>query len=451
MSYQDRLNAIIPGGAHTYSRGFDQFPSNAPQILERGEGAYVWDPDGRRFLDYGMGLRSVTLGYANPRVNAAAWREIQRGNNLTRPTTVELRAAELIVSLIPGADMVKFGKSGSAVTTAAVKLARAHTGRRFVCIPRQHPFFSLDDWFIGTTPMSRGIPEGHAASTLLFDYGDLSSLECLFREHPGEIAAVMMEPATTAVPCPPACDRTLTADPSCTACPHTTANFLRDVQTLCAANGALFILDEMITGFRWHLQGAQTYFGVRPDLSTFGKGMANGFPLACVVGRRDVMQVGSIDTPGHERVFVLSTTHGSEMSSLGAFIESMAVYRDDDVCSHLWAYGRQLREGLTDLARTCGLQDHFVMAGPDIHLSYLVRDRAGVTSLPLRTLFAQEMVRGGVLMPWIAVSSSHGDAELQQTLLAARAAFDVVSRALRDGVDGLLEGPPIKPVFRKFN
>ena len=155
-NYQDRLNKVIPGGAHTYSRGDDQFPSNAPQILVRGDGAYVWDADGKKYLDFGMALRSVTLGYANKRVNEAAIMQIKNGNNLTRASIVELEAAELLTQIIPGAEMVKFAKNGSNATTGAAKIARAYTKRRYICVPRQHPFFSFDDWFIGTTPLQRG-------------------------------------------------------------------------------------------------------------------------------------------------------------------------------------------------------------------------------------------------------------------------------------------------------
>lgn len=451
MNYQERLNRAIPGGAHTYSRGFDQFPSNAPQILERGRGAYVWDPDGRCFLDYGMALRSVTLGYAHPEVNAAAMREIDRGNNLTRASVTELRAAELLIELIPSVDMVKFAKNGSNATTAAVKIARAYTGRRYVCIPRQHPFFSFDDWFIGTTPLQRGIPDGHATSTLVFDYNDLNSLSKLFTEHPGQIAAVMLEPATTVVPCPSSCSRLFTAEPGCATCPNKESNFLHAVQHLCRREGALFILDEMITGFRWHLQGAQVYFGVEPDLCTFGKGMANGFSVAAVGGRREIMEVGAIDRKGAERTFLLSTTHGGEMSGLGAFIETVRIYREQNVCRHLWDYGARLRDGLIAVAAESGVGDHFTIDGPAISLNYLTRDADGQLSAKFRTLFSQEMVREGVLMPWVAVSLAHSDAELELTLKAAKKALGVYAAALERGVDRYLEGPEVKPVFRRYN
>lgn len=449
--YSKRLHAVIPGGAHTYSRGDDQFPKNAPPILDRGDGAYVWDPEGNRYLDYGMALRAVTLGYANKRVNDAALREIGKGNNLTRASMTELLAAEALVETIPAAEMVKFAKNGSNVTTAAAKIARAFTGRRYVCVPRQHPFFSFDDWFIGVTPITRGIPTSHYASTLLFDYGDTDSLEKLFHDYPGEVAAVMLEPATTVTPCPRTCHGELTYESPCSACEHSAENFLRKVEGLCREHGALFVLDEMITGFRWHLQGAQTYFGVTPDLMTFGKGMANGFSVAAVAGRRDVMSVGSTQAAETERTFLLSSTHGAEMSGLGAFLETLAVYREFDVCAHMWHYGERLRDGLRALAVECGVQGHFAVDGPAISLNYLTLDSKGVPSLGFRTLFAQEMIRNGVLMPWIAVSYAHGDAELDITMEAARKTLTVYRQALDSGVDTFLDGAPIRPVFRKYN
>lgn len=450
MTYQQRLNYAIPGGAHTYSRGFDQFPSNAPQILEKGKDAYVWDVENNQFLDYGMALRAVTLGYANLRVNAAAIKQIENGNNLTRPSVIELEAAELFTSLIPGAHMVKFAKNGSNVTTAAVKVARAFTRRRYVCIPRQHPFFSFDDWFIGTTPLQRGIPQEYISSTLLFDYNDITSLEHLFDEYPDKIAAVMLEPATTTIPCPSNCIEP-TADPQCISCPNRSNNFLHQVQNLCRNEGALFILDEMITGFRWSLQGAGYYFNVTPDLMTFGKAMANGFSVSALAGRRDIMEVGAIDKQDAERTFLLSTTHGGEMCGLGAFIETMSIYEETDVCRHLWDYGAKLKAGMNNIASDLGIDNFFEVIGPSISLHYVTRDTQGLVSAPFRTLFAQEMIKSNVLMPWIAISLSHTDKELMLTLDACYSALQIYKEALIEGVDKYLVGSEIKPVFRKFN
>jgi glutamate-1-semialdehyde 2,1-aminomutase len=453
MDWRSRLHRAIPGGAHTYSRGDDQFPAIAPPILTRGQGAYVWDAEGNRFLDYGMALRAVTVGYADARINAAAAAQMELGVNLTRATVTELEAAETLIDLIPSVDMVKFAKNGSNVTTAAVKIARAYTGRKLVCVPRQQPFFSFDDWFIGTTALKRGIPEEHVSHTLQFDYGDATSLARLFDEHPGEIAAVMLEPATTLVPCNGGSCEGMAQWPRtpCSACPNAGRHFLKQVQDLCRRNGSLFILDEMITGFRWHLQGAQTFFGVEPDLTTFGKGMANGYSVAAVAGRREVMQVGSIDTDGMERTFLLSTTHGAEMPGLGAFIETVRVYRERDIVGHLWAYGKRLSAGLADVARRHGLASHFTVDGPPISLAYGVFGQDGKPSLGLRTLFAQEMIRRGVLMPWIAVCGAHGDAELQITLDAADGALAVLRRALDGRLEDFLIGPAVRPVFRARN
>jgi glutamate-1-semialdehyde 2,1-aminomutase len=207
----------------------------------------------------------------------------------------------------------------------------------------------------------------------------------------------------------------------------------------------------MITGFRWHLQGAQTYFGVTPDLTTFGKGMANGFSVAAVGGRREIMEVGTINAPGLERTFLLSTTHGGEMSGLGAFIETVNVYKEKEVCKHLWHFGGRLRDGMTELAQKHGVGDFFKIEGPAISLSYLTLDISGNPSLELRTLFSQEMIRHGVLMPWIAVSLAHGEPELDITLNAVDKALAVYKKALSDGVNKYLEGLVIKPVFRKYN
>jgi glutamate-1-semialdehyde 2,1-aminomutase len=449
--YRERLHNVIPGGAHTYSRGDDQFPANAPALLDRGIGAYVWDPDGNKFLDYGMGLRAITLGYAHPQISEAVSREILKGNNLTRASMTELEAAELLVDLIPSAEMVKFAKNGSNVTTAAAKIARAFTGKTYICVPRQQPFFSFDDWFIGTTAIKRGIPNEHVSTTLVFDYGDISTLERLFEKHPNQIAGVMLEPATTILPCPKECNSQITYDTPCRSCKNFEKNFLTLVQKLCKQNGALLIFDEMITGFRWHLQGAQTYFGVEPDLSTFGKAMANGYSLAAVAGKREIMNVGAINSQGAERTFLLSTTHGGEMISLRAFIETVSVYKAQDVCRHLWTYGAKLREGLLSAAATFGLGDYFSIEGATVLMNYVTRDKEFNISLPFRTLFNQELIRQGVLMPWISASLAHTNRELELTISAASKAFEIYARALNDGIDKYLVGPAVKPVFRQFN
>jgi glutamate-1-semialdehyde 2,1-aminomutase len=377
-----------------------------------------------------MGLRAVTLGYAFKPVVDAAVREIRNGNTLTRPSLTELQAAQVITDLIPCAEMVKFAKNGSTVTTAAVKLARAFTGRKFIAVCAQHPFFSYDDWFIGSTPLTRGIPEENQSLTLKFNYNDFPSLESLFSRYPSQIAGVILEPATTVAP---------------------TAGFLEKIASLCRSQGAVFILDEMITGFRWHLRGAQAYYGVTPDLATFGKGMANGFSVAALVGKREIMNLGGILDPDQERVFLISTTHGAEMSGLGAFLKTVEFYRENAVIEHMWAYGKKLMEGAQAIARDSGIMDFFFFEGFPCSPTYCTRDAGKNVSLEFRTLFAQEMLRNGILMPWVSLSWAHGNVELEKTLAAIRNALKVYSLALEDGVEKYLEGKPIKPVFRKRN
>lgn len=430
QEYKNRLHKVIPGGAHTYSRGDDQFPANAPSILERGEGAYVFDPEGNKYLDYGMGLRSVNIGYGNKEIADACYNEILKGNNLTRASLTELKAAELLTELIPSVDMVKFAKHGSAVTSAAIKLARAYTGKKFVAVPEEQPFFSYDDWFIGSTVMQRGIPEEMRSLTVKFNYNNISSLQELFNKHHGQIAAVMLEAATTVRP---------------------TADFLNQVKTLCELNGAVFIIDEMITGFRWDLGGAQTYFGIEPDLCTFGKAMANGFAVAALAGKREIMQIGGILDQGAERLFLTSTTHGAEMSALGAYIKTMEILKRDEVVPHFWRYGDKLMSGINTIAKDLGIEDQFKLEGFECSPSYVTKDRNSEISLAMRTLFAQEMLVKKVLMPYIAISFSHQDLELEMTLSAAEHALKIYRKALEDGYEKYLNSPIIKPVFRKYN
>jgi glutamate-1-semialdehyde 2,1-aminomutase len=451
MTYSERLHNVIPGGSHTYSRGDDQYPSNAPQILERGKGAYVWDADGNRFLDYGMGLRSVTLGYDDDEVSDAAIAEIKKGNNLTRSTLSELKAAEKLISLFPWADMVKFAKNGSIVTTAAVKLARAYTGRKYVAMCAEQPFFTYDDWFIGTTPMDKGIPEEHKVLSLKFNYNNIASLEALFEAYPNQIACIILEPTNFISPCQGACQPSKLEPNNCSNCPHKSENFLHQVQAVCKKNGAVFILDEMITGFRWDLRGAQKHFDIEPDLATFGKGIANGFAQAALIGKKEIMDLGGIKNEGEERVFLISTTHGSEMSGFGGLIKTIEVYEQRKVTDHLWSYGKKLITGMNAIAKELGIEAYFYLDGFACSPYYFTKDKSKNISLGFRTLFSQELIKNGVLMPWIALSYAHGEKELELTLEATRKALTVYKKALEEGLEKYLVGPSIKPVFRPFN
>lgn len=450
-SFSDRLHAVIPGGAHTYSRGDDQYPSNAPQILTSGKGVEVWSPDGRKFLDYGMALRAVSIGYSEPEINGAAIRGLELGNSLTRASVIELEAAERLVSLIDSVDMVKFTKNGSTATSAAVKLARAFTGREIVARCEQHPFFSFDDWFIGSTPITRGIPNATIEQTKTFGYNNIASLEALIKRYPDEIACVILEPAAMECPATPEHQTGCCQQEVCTRFKHRPGNFLKQVEALCKQNGIVFILDETITGFRWDMKGAQHTYGVKPDLCTFGKAMANGFSVAAVAGSRELMSLGGINQPGKERLFLLSTTHGAEMSGLMAFMATVDFLERNRVISHLWRYGAELISIFNKVAAEHGLQKVMKAAGPAANPYYAIMDGEGRQWFEMRTLFAQEMIRHGVLMPWMAVAYRHGEAELKRTEEALQQAMSVCALAMSDGVDKFLQGPVIKPVFRRYN
>lgn len=426
---QRKSHALIPGGAHTYAKGDDQYPEAAPGFICRGEGSHVWDIDGNEFIEYGMGLRSVTLGHAYRPVMEAAWRQMQCGNNFTRPAPIEVECAETLLSLIPGADMVKFAKNGSDVTTAAIKLARAYTGRDLVAICADHPFFSVDDWFIGSTPMASGIPQTTRQATVKFRYNDLTSVEALFAQYPNQIACLMMEAETIEAP---------------------VNNFLYEVKRLCHEHGALFILDEIITGFRWHRSGAQHCYDIQPDLSTFAKAMGNGFSVAALAGKRELMELGGL-YHNKERVFLLSTTYGAETFTLAAALATMRVYQQEAVVEHLHEQGRQLRSGVNQAIGNLGLAEYVQVIGRDCNLVYVTRDGAGQRSQPFRTLFLQETIKRGLLMPSLVVSYSHTAADIQQTIDVIGEALVVYRQALEEGIDKYLVGRPVAPVFRTYN
>ncbi len=446
-----RLQKVIPGGAHTYSKGPDQYPTNAPIILSHGKGPYVFDLDGNQFLDYGMGLKSVILGYDYDEVTSSVIKAIRQGNNLSKPSLIELLAAEKMVSIIPNADMVKFAKNGSNVTTAALKVARAFTGKKYVCVPRQQPFFSFDDWFIGQTPVNKGIPVENVKFTLQFDYNDIDSLQKLFNDFPDDIAAVILEPATHCVPCPISCSAESETLLQCKKCPNREQNFLLKVRSLCDKYEAALIFDEMRTGFRWSLSGAQEVFGVIPDLSTFGKAIANGFSLSALVGKKDLMELAAINKIGAERTFLLSSTHGAEMGPLAAFMTTVEICKQRNVSEYLWKFGTQLKNSFNSIARELNIHEQIFAIGPGVNFEIVTRDTNNLESLAYKTLFLQEMCRNGVLITFIAPSYSHREFEFEFTVNAFKKSLLIYSQALNFGLSKFLYSEVIKPVFRKYN
>lgn len=445
-----KLLKIIPGGSHTYSRGPDQYPINAPQILSKGKGVYVYDEKGKKYLDYGMGLRSVNIGYSEPKINKAAIRAIKLGNNLTRPSITELKSAELFVSLFKNVDMVKFAKNGSTAVTAAIKLARAYTKKDLVLRCLDHPFFSYDDWFIGSTNIKRGIPKSTINLTKTFKYNDISSLKEKIKKYKNKISCVVLEPS--ALECP-----MIKGQRGCcmkSVCERNFKNenhFLKEVAKICKENKIIFILDEMITGFRWHLGGAQSFYNVNPDISTFGKAMANGFSVSAVCGKKKYMELGSITKENEERVFLLSTTHGAEMCGLGAFIETTNFLKSEKVIQKNWKYGEKLIFEANKISKNLNLQDFFRLKGVACSPYYECLDSNKKTSLKFRTLFLQEMLKENILMPWISISYRHTDITLDKTLLALEKTLYTYKKAINNGIGKLIKGHVVKPVFRKFN
>jgi glutamate-1-semialdehyde 2,1-aminomutase len=425
-----RLSEIVPGGGHTYAKGPDQFPELSPAVLVRGLGSHVWDADGNEFIEYGMGLRAVGLGHAYAPVVDAVRASLELGTNFTRPSQLELECAERFLGLIAGADMVKFTKDGSTATSAALKLAKRATGREMVGVCAEHPFFSYDDWFISTTTMAGGINEAEARFTTPFRYNDLASVEAMFAAAPDRIAAVFLEPVRTEPP---------------------VEGFLEGVRRLCTEHGALLVFDEMITGFRYALHGAQQQYGVVPDLSTFGKALANGFSLSALCGKREYMRLGGRERPDDD-VFLLSTTHGAETPGLAAAIATIDVYESEPVIEHLYRQGERLAAGLREVADRHGLSDYVAPVGFPCNLLFSTYDPDGHPSQSYRTLFLQETVRRGVLMPSLVVSYSHTDEDVDRTIDAVDGALDVYAKAMVDGTEPYLVGEPSRVVFeRRFH
>ncbi|MBW9210772.1 glutamate-1-semialdehyde 2,1-aminomutase [Mumia sp. zg.B21] len=425
----ERLQTLVPGGAHTYAKGPDQYPADLAPVIARGRGSHVWDVDGREFIEYGSGLRSVALGHAHPEVVADVRACLEDGSNFARPSVHELDAAEDFLSTVPTVDMVKFAKNGSDATTAAVKLARAVTGRDEVAICVDHPFFSCDDWFIGATPLGAGIPKTVQSLTVRFPFGDLDAARALLEERAGKIACLVLEPETAQA---------------------TPEGYLAALHQLAHEHGALVVLDETITGFRRSERGVQGLVGVRPDLTVFGKAMGNGFAVSALAGRREVMERGGLAT-SDPRVFLLSTTHGGETHALAAARAVMRICRRDGVAARLDAVGRRLRTLVEEVTASEGVADRVVVRGRPCNLVFATLDPSGAPSQEYRTLFMRELLLNGVLAPSFVVSAALTDEDLERTAAAVGAACRTYRKALDSG-DPLTwaGGRAVKPVFRTF-
>lgn len=428
--YRSKIHQLIPGGAHTYSKGDDQFPELSPAAISHGKGAYVWDIDGNRFLDCSMGLTSVSLGHAYEPVLEVVRNELLKGVNFQRPSYIEMEMAEKFLSLVPCHDMIKFSKNGSVVTTAAVKLARAYTGRTLVAFPYDHPFYSYDDWFIGKTVCSKGVPEEIVALSVTYKADDLQSLKDLFSQYPGQIACVISEPEKWD-PIPP--------------------NYIEDAINLAHTNGALYILDEMITGFKTDFPGSIKKYNVKPDIATWGKGIANGFSFSAMTGIKEVMGIGGIVNEGTEKVFLTSTTHGGETHAIAAGLATIDVFQKNDVVKHNHSIGDLLIRESKKIIAEKKLDKYVKLIGNNWMSIFMFRNMENEISAEFRTLAMQEMIKNGILFQGAFTPCfSHTVQDISVFSEALSASLDIYVKALEEGVEKYLVGKAAKPVFRKL-
>lgn len=415
----ERAERVIPLGSQTFSKSRVVYPANAaPLFLSHGKGSHVWDVDGNEYVDFVNGLLPVILGYDDPDVIEAVTKQLKRGVTFSLATELEIEVAELLRELIPCAEMVRFGKNGSDATSGAIRIARAHTGRDRIAVCGYHGW---QDWYIGATTRNKGIPKVVGELTHKFAYNDLDALLRLLESHPGEFAAVMMEPMNAEEPKP---------------------GYLQGACDLTHEHGALFVLDEIITGFRYHLGGAQTLFGVVPDLATFGKSMGNGFPISAIVGKARYMAE-------MEEIF-FSSTFGGETLSLAASLATIRKMQREPVHDKLNAIGTRVIEITRSNIERCGLASNIAIVGKPSWSLMQFKDAGDATAAQVKSLYLQEVIARGVLTAGSHnICYAHTDQDVRQLDRAQGEAFGRVSEALDAGdIAGRLMGPPIEPVFR---
>lgn len=416
----ERARRTVPLGAQTFSKSYTQFPHGvSPYFADRAEGARVWDVDGNVYLDFINGLLAITLGHAHPRVLEAVTEQMRLGTIYSLSHRLEYEVAELIVEMAPCAEMVRFGKNGSDATAGAVRLARAFTGRDHVIVCGYHGW---QDWYIGATARNLGVPEATRALTHSVPYNDLPALEAVLAAHEGAVAAVIMEPMNVAWPA---------------------EGYLAGVKERAHRAGALLIFDETITGFRFDNGGAQTLFGVTPDLATFGKGLANGFPLSAVAGRRDVMML-------MEEIF-FSFTMGGETASLAAAKSVLTLLREEPVLASIHANGERLLAGLRERVATAGAEGFATPCGHPSWSFLTLADTPQASAWELKTLFEQEMFARGVLsFGSHNLSYAHGGAEIDALLAAYDEVLPLLARAAQEqgALGELLRCAPLEPLFK---
>jgi glutamate-1-semialdehyde aminotransferase len=415
-SWYARAVGLIPSATQTLAKGPGQYVQGvAPKYLQRGFGALVWDVDGNEYLDFGMGVGPIVLGYCHPAVDEAIRGQLADGITFSLMHPLEVTVAELVRGVVPGAERVRFGKSGAEVTSAAVRLARAFTGRSRVLCCGYHGWH---DWYVSVTERTAGVPPEVQELTSTFAYNDLDSLREGLDE---ETACVILEPVTFEYP---------------------RDGFLEEVRRLCTERGALLVFDEMWTGFRLALGGAQERFGVTADLACFSKAVANGMPLSILTGRADVMSLLEKD------VFFFST-FGGEALSLAAARATIRELRDQDVCAYLERLGSRLRDGVNDLARELGVPA-VRCVGPGCR-SLVTFDSAAGDPLLMKSIVQQALLDHGILWPGThTLCHAHTAADIDHTLDAYRYALARVKEGLESGdLRASLRGEPVVAAFRR--
>jgi glutamate-1-semialdehyde 2,1-aminomutase len=414
-----RAERSIPLGTQTFSKSKTQYPFGvSPYFIARGAGSHVWDVDGNEYVDFVNSLAAVTLGHGDPDVNAAVAAQLEDGTIFSLAHPLEMEVAERIIEMAPCAEMVRFGKNGSDATAGAIRLARGFAKRDRIAVCGYHGW---QDWYIGSTARWLGVPQAVRDLTHTFVYNDLASLETLFKAHRGEFAAVILEPMNVAEPAP---------------------GFLEDLKAMTHRHGALLVFDETITGFRFANGGAQELFGVTPDLATYGKGLANGYPLSAVAGRADVMRL-------MEEIF-FSFTMGGETLSLAAAKATLDKLKREPVLKTIAGRGQAVVEGAAAIIAENRLGDFVSLAGRPCWSFVLIKDTPDYTSYEIKTLFLQEMLARGVLtLGTHNMSYAHTEADVAKLLAAYREVMPVIGEAVRHrALKQLLKCAPLQPLFK---
>lgn len=415
----ERALKTIPLGSQTFSKSKTALPFGvSPYFVERGEGSRFWDADGNEFLDFVNGLCCVTLGYRDPEVDAAVRKQMDNGVTFSLPHRLEMEVAEMLVEHIPCAEMVRFAKNGTDATSGAIRVARAYTGRERVAVCGYHGW---QDWYIGSTTRDLGVPEAVKSLTHQFSYNNLDSLRALLKQYPESFAAIILEPMNATLPAP---------------------GFLEGLRDLASEHGVLLVFDETITGFRYHIGGAQGLFGVTPDLATFGKGMANGYPLSALVGRAEYMKVV-------EDIF-FSGTFGGETLSLAAAKAVLQKLTTAPVIETMQARGQKVMDGVSALVSKHGLDKQLGISGHPTWSFLQFRDSPPYAVAQIKTLFIQEVFKRGVYtLGTHNMSYAHSDADVDRLLAVYDEVFALIARGIREQKLGdYLECEPLAPLFK---